>query len=402
MRRVVTLALCALTLTPASAVGAIRYVLQSGIDTPNDSCLQATPCRTVNKAIQVAGPGDTIRLGKGKFFESGLFVGKNLTIEGQGIFKTWIVGSPNWGGGRVFTIAPDADVLIRRLQIQKGVGDFGGGIRNFGTLELEDVWLRQNIADAGGGIFSSGSLTLRRVEVALNRGQGGVYNNNGVAVILDSRIAANRGGGIVNSFSELTLVNSVVVANVAFEDARTTSLGHGLLVLDGTATAINSTISGNQGSGLQAVSNGSALLSHVTIARNSAGISVDASGNVSLINTIVALNELADCQQQLGQISGTHSLVGVGCLDFPTPDNVIGVPAKLAGLAPNDHPIAWTHALLPGSPAIDSASAEHCLAVDQRGVARPKDGDGDGVAHCDMGAFELIAPGNERGGRGGR
>src|SRR5690606_32456736 len=46
------------------------------------------------------------------------------------------------------------------------------------------------------------------------------------------------------------------------------------------------------------------------------------------------------------------------------------------------------HALLPGSPAIDAGVGD-CIAQDQRGTARPQDGDGDGVAVCDLGAYEL-------------
>jgi hypothetical protein len=42
-----------------------------------------------------------------------------------------------------------------------------------------------------------------------------------------------------------------------------------------------------------------------------------------------------------------------------------------------------THALLPGSDAIDSGDDPACPAVDQRGVGRPK---GDG---CDIGAYEF-------------
>jgi hypothetical protein len=54
-----------------------------------------------------------------------------------------------------------------------------------------------------------------------------------------------------------------------------------------------------------------------------------------------------------------------------------------------------THALLPGSPAIDAAG--DCTAFldpdeDQRGVTRPLDSDGDGSAACDIGAFEFEAP----------
>lgn len=41
------------------------------------------------------------------------------------------------------------------------------------------------------------------------------------------------------------------------------------------------------------------------------------------------------------------------------------------------------------SPAIDAARSSGCPATDQRGVARPQDGDASGAAVCDMGAFEL-------------
>ena len=49
-------------------------------------------------------------------------------------------------------------------------------------------------------------------------------------------------------------------------------------------------------------------------------------------------------------------------------------------------PIHLTHALLPGSPAIDAAADAACPATDQRGVARPQG------AHCDVGAFERELP----------
>jgi len=55
-----------------------------------------------------------------------------------------------------------------------------------------------------------------------------------------------------------------------------------------------------------------------------------------------------------------------------------------------------THALLPGSPAIDAGGSD-CPppATDQRGFPRPVDGNDDGVATCDIGAYELggTAPG---------
>jgi len=68
--------------------------------------------------------------------------------------------------------------------------------------------------------------------------------------------------------------------------------------------------------------------------------------------------------------------------------------ASYGPLADNGGP-TFTHALPADSAAVD-AGAEFCrditggveLTVDQRGAPRPFDGDGNGVARCDVGAFE--------------
>jgi hypothetical protein len=60
-------------------------------------------------------------------------------------------------------------------------------------------------------------------------------------------------------------------------------------------------------------------------------------------------------------------------------------------LANNGGP-TLTHELLPSSPAIDAGDNESCPETDQRGIARPQDGDGDGEARCDIGAYEYDLP----------
>jgi len=73
----------------------------------------------------------------------------------------------------------------------------------------------------------------------------------------------------------------------------------------------------------------------------------------------------------------------------------LGIDPEVAELADNGGQLE-TNALLPGSPAIDAGSNTGCAAspinnVDERGIARPTDGNGDTVNVCDIGAYELPA-----------
>src|SRR6476646_10501637 len=86
----------------------------------------------------------------------------------------------------------------------------------------------------------------------------------------------------------------------------------------------------------------------------------------------------------------------------------IGSLAQFATLLSSLSTIVWspatnggptqTHALVAGSPAIDAGNPNGCLdttgaplPTDQRGLPRAFDGNGDGRAACDIGAFELNA-----------
>ena len=95
-------------------------------------------------------------------------------------------------------------------------------------------------------------------------------------------------------------------------------------------------------------------------------------------------------------VSQGHNLIGdgTGGSGFINGVNgdIVGTSAnpidpKIGDLASNGGPIK-THALLAGSPAIDHGDNAGVPAIDQRGFPRKKDGNGDGLAIVDIGAFE--------------
>jgi predicted outer membrane repeat protein len=137
------------------------------------------------------------------------------------------------------------------------------------------------------------------------------------------------------------------------------------------------------------------MLTNVTFSGNSAsnggGVYVDADGSLILKNILLAGGDAPtgpDC-------SGTLTSYGYNLIQDTSScmisgdqtGNIYGADPLLGPLA--DHGgFTLTHALLPGSPAIDAASFTDSngnpVTVDQRGVTRPQ-----GPAN-DIGAFEFM------------
>jgi CSLREA domain-containing protein len=396
-------------------VHAATFTVNSTADdidgSPGDAiCATATGECTLRAAIMEANASagaDTIQLAAGLYLlriagtgENGaatgdLDVADSLTIIGDGATNTMIDAGRL---DRVFDVLAPADVTINGVMIRNGdlgfqgvLGEHGGGIRNGGTLSLNEVVVSDNIAGSvdlpsgiGGGIFNVGTLNLTDVTVSSNSAYqtGGLANfQNGAVTLLN-----------------VTLSNNAALTNTAGMDN-----GEGIPGLTATATLTNVTISGNVG-GNSSVSGGgfrnldSASLTNVTITANTgplgAGISVPIIGPFSpslrLKNTIVANNVGRDCFV-LGTplISLGHNMDSDSTCAFTDPTDFVNVEPFLGPLE-NNGGFTLTHALLNESPAIDAGSPDCPPPVtDQRGVTRPVDGDADGVAVCDIGAFEF-------------
>jgi len=107
-----------------------------------------------------------------------------------------------------------------------------------------------------------------------------------------------------------------------------------------------------------------------------------------------------DCLGGQHAISLGHNLIGNNgaCAYTVGTGDQVGTPASpinsLLGVLQNNGGPTDTHLPLTGSPAIDAASTA-CNGVngnlDQRGLTRPQDGDGNGSVLCDNGAVEVAA-----------
>lgn len=242
--------------------------------------------------------------------------------------------------------------------------NYGGGIYNFGNLEITYSRFEANTATnhSGGGIYTYGDDATTRVE------QSTFIKN-----------AAFNGGGIMNH-SNLEIVDSSFIENSALGIS-----GYGGGINNQKNLQIsNSTLSGNLaaygGGGVLNSINGSMLMINCTLTGNTAnnGGGLHNVGSLDFANTIIANSvSVSDCWNDSGTITtNTHNLV----MDGTCSPDVSGDPLLYA-LGEYGGP-TLTHALIGGSPAIDAGDLDECPAKDQRGKPRPQG------AGCDIGAFE--------------
>jgi hypothetical protein len=195
------------------------------------------------------------------------------------------------------------------------------------------------------------------------------------------------GGGLAN-FGTLTLTHSTIRLN--------TSPDGGGLYNRGTLTLTNSTVSGNTAAFAGGLYNsyGILILTHSTVSGNTVtenGSGFWNGGTLTLTSSIVANNPAGgDCRTVSGSItSDGYNLDSDGSCSLTAATDLPGTDPRLGPLQDNGGP-TFTHALLPGSAAIDVIpwSINGCGTThigDQRWQARPQPAGG----ACDIGAYEV-------------
>ncbi|MBL7037764.1 MAG: hypothetical protein ISR77_03995 [Pirellulaceae bacterium] len=306
-------------------------------------------------------PRASMELSLGEFV-----VDSDVNIRGPGADLLTIDAAET---GRVFQVAEGVTASIRGLTVTGGqafafLGPWfvplpGGGIYNEGSLTLSEVAVTGNVATwSGGGIYNVGALTVRDSTISGNEAweDGGGLSGSGTWLIANTTVSGNlanrHGGGISGAGGEWKINNSTIADNRADSDNNGTGLGGGIHVAQGTNAVTHSTI----------------------VAGNHRRRGLD---------DVRGVFHRASSYNLIGVINGSKGLDGkatrYGTAARP-------LDAMLAPLGDYGGP-TQTHALRPGSPAVDRGYNRLALVCDQRGEARTS------ARHTDIGAFELQAHG---------
>src|SRR5215831_109474 len=316
-------------------------------------------------ALAVANDGDTIDAtgvsGTILLTSGQLQITHNVTINGPGAGTLTVNGNAT---SRVFYNSA-SNAIISGFTITNGRSfNECGGIFNQGGLTIVYSTISENVAyyphGVGGGIFAGGATVI----------SASTINNN---------TAVCEGGGIYAS-GALTVVNSTISGNSTRGTQEWCPMGEGggiFLDSGGTLTITNSTISAfgyyNQRGGGIYNSGG-----QVTIGDTVLTFLSWSTGGTILNNggTVISLG------YNLASDGGGGVLTG--------PGDQISTNPMLGPLQDNGGP-TFTHALLPGSPAINAGAPIFITPpprYDQRGLGFRR------VRHgrIDIGSFEVQRP----------
>ena len=197
--------------------------------------VSSTGASTINDSIISANAASVGRGG-------GIGNGGTLTISGSTIGANTANGA---GGGLVNE--PGGDLTINGTTvIDNSAALTGGGffLRSGGTAAISTTTISGNTAsDTGGGAINGGALTLTNTTVSGNNAgnrAGGIANIGGIGdspsvTLTNSTISGNsasEGGGVMNQGGSIVLVNTIIAKNTPGGDcllfSNLTSLGHNL------------------------------------------------------------------------------------------------------------------------------------------------------------------------------
>jgi hypothetical protein len=266
---------------------------------------------------------------------------------------------------------------------------FLGNTTQGGTDGTSSYGVRTSGSGNGGAIYNGGTLTLLSSTVASNTAAGG--SGSPYSGTFPGSGGDAFGGGIYNS--GVSFITNLTCYGNASEGGNggTSSIGF-----------VSPGVAGNGFGGGIYNNGGSILVTHGTIAANSAVAGVGNPSGIGLGGGIFSTNNSVILRNSIV----AYSKAGTNCVGNITDggSNISSDSSRSvasAGSLTNTDPVlgplsdyggpTLTMPLLAGSPAIDSANGMSCPPTDQRGRPRPFG------PQCDIGAFESSPPYTIRG-----
>ena len=304
----------------------------------------------------------------------------------------------------------NGDLTLTGVDISGGAAsEHGGGLYLEANAWLRFSSVRENASREGAGISANldaneylgifDSEVLDNIGSGTDPNGGGLYLSGGEARLERTLIAHNRsddGGGFFAIGSTVSGDNSTLSHNIADSNGGAAYVAFSSVELLFTTIAHNAAAPGNDndglGGGVYLGPSATAVIGSSIIHANTAQVRLVGTPPLQLpvpyaaacfgqlqslgYNAVQPLSQDSQCSMAAGTEDSFNGAVGLG----PLADN--------GGYG-------WTHALAAGSPHIDAAdpacagSGGDALGFDQRRLLRPRDGDADGSARCDQGAFEF-------------
>jgi parallel beta-helix repeat protein len=352
----------------ALAQGTTRYVAPAptGNDSGNDCTSSSTPCATVQHAVDLADPGDEIRVTTGTYSSvqgrpvpagypappaSGtitqvVYISKTVTLRGGYTTTNWTTPYPitqpttldAQRRGRVLYITGDISPTVEGLRITGGdavglggspSGDSGGGVLAISaTITMSNNQIFSNTATFGGGLYFYVNTNVMLIDntISDNRGwthAGGLYfRNSSGATLIGNMISDNEspppagyfGGARFVHSDNATLTNNIISGNHAADQC-------GGVCFDTSSNALltgNTVISNSAGTpgfvsragGLRFISSNGANLISNTVTNNSTfgsggGLYLERS-DITMINNVIVDNQITITSNFTGSGSGLY------------------------------------------------------------------------------------------------